>query len=430
MKTIRRAFLMLKRSRKETASFLFTLTISMGLLLLFVNLQYDITTSMGGQKETAGNANFMMMAAITCIIAVVCAINCFISNTYFLKTKTQELCVYLSSGMNIVALAKYLVAQNMMILFTALPLGAILGCVLNPMVNLTIILLQGTTGSLFTMSWEGVFAWFAILLFEFIFMVMVNVGYAYKAELKDLLDESHKVSIGDSRMIKLSWKVYMAFYGIGIFAAVIMPMNIIMIIISSIMGFFGIQGILKYVLPAYIEKLKASHSRLEAERMIVIGNAYASLKSIGIYCLMLFGILLFMMAALYNETMLFSIQIILFIGYLLLMIMMNMSIYFKIMTEAKKRQKSFYHLQLIGFISKDLRSCIRKEVYLIILFMMLAPMPFALLISIKAVLSGAASVGIALFLLLSYIGLLMITGYISSKHYQNHAFNQEQRRSE
>lgn len=430
MKTIRRAFLMLKRSRKETASFLFTLTISMGLLLLFVNLQYDITTSMGGQKETAGNANFMMMAAITCIIAVVCAINCFISNTYFLKTKTQELCVYLSSGMNIVALAKYLVAQNMMILFTALPLGIVLGSILNPMVNLTIILLQGTSGSLFTMSWSGVFAWFAILLFEFIFMVMVNVGYAYKAELKDLLDESHKVSIGDSRMIKLSWKVYMAFYGIGIFAAVIMPMNIIMIIISSIMGFFCIQGIVKYVLPAYIEKLKASHSRLEAERMIVIGNAYASLKSIGIYCLMLFGILLFMMAALYNETMLFSIQIILFIGYLLLMIMMNMSIYFKIMTEAKKRRKSFYHLQLIGFISKDLRSCIRNEVYLIILFMMLAPMPFALLISIKAVVSGAASVGIALFLLLSYIGLLMITGYISSKHYQNHAFNQEQRRSE
>ena len=76
MKTVQRAVLMLRRSKKETISFIMTLTISIGLLYLFVNLQIATKQNEINILEISDTTDLIMLI-FTLAIAGICAWNSF-----------------------------------------------------------------------------------------------------------------------------------------------------------------------------------------------------------------------------------------------------------------------------------------------------------------------------------------------------------------
>lgn len=416
MRTMKRAITMLHRNKKESLSFIMTLTLSIGLLYLFVNLQSATATS-NTINLSEGSTTDLIMLIFTCAIALICAFNCFLSNTYFQKAKAKELCIYLSIGMNIVALAKYLFIQNLILLLISTCLGGILGLILNPIINLFISQLISISIPIFNITFTGTLTWLAILLFEFIFMVMSTVGYAYRTELKDLLDDSHRMTLGDSRMIKLSEKAYIIFFILGLIFILIVPAVSSLCMLGCVFGIFGLQGILRYAIPQRIEGMKNIHRNLKPETIIISGGIYSILKNTGFYILMLFGTLLFMSCFLITLTIDPYIQSILCIGYLLILFMMSISIYYKLILEAKKQINEFYHLQLLGFLKKDLKKILLKQLTLFFTMIIIATLPYCLLICIKFIIAESVSIWLCSFIVCSYIIILMIFGWITRKSY-------------
>lgn len=416
MKTIRRAVLMLKRNQKETISYIMTLTCSFGLLYLFVNLQ-SASNQNASIIWNMNDTNDMIMIAFTAIIACMCAMNAFFANSYFQKAKSKELCVYLTCGMNIIALGKYLFVQNLIILLISTFLGGILGILLNPIMNLIIITLLDITIPVFNITSSGTLTWIFILLYVFIFMIMSNVGYAYRSELKYLLDESHRISIDDSRFIKTPALAYEIAYVFGMIFIFFVPRVSELFVLGCVFGICGLQGIIRYVLPEKIEAMKHAHLNLNTKRIMVAGELYSILKSTGMYMIMLFGILIFMCCFIYNFTSSPYLLCILSIGFLLLLLMMGLSIYYKMITIAKKQKNDFYHLQLMGFLKKDLKEIITKQIHWTFVLILVLPLPYALLITLKFMINAAANTWLGLFLLGSYLGILIMIYFITKTAY-------------
>lgn len=416
MKTIQRAILMLRRSKKETISFIMTLTISIGLLYLFVNLQIATKQNEINILEI-GDTTDLIMLIFTLAIALICAWNSFNANTFFQKAKSKELCVYLSSGMNIVTLSKYLLAQNFIILIISTILGGILGIILNPIINLLIMILTSTTISLFNLTSYGTITWLAILLFEFIFMVMSNVGYAYRTELKYLLDDSHRLDIGDTRIFKTKDPIYYIFCVLGAILLLILPAKDIFPMVGCAIGIFGLQGILRYAIPKRLELIKNQHINLNAEKILIVGAFYSLIKTMCFYIIILFALLILMSCFLFAYDMTNYMRIVLCIGYMLLLIMIGISIYYKLIIEAKKQTGEYYHLQLLGFLKKDLQSIVKKEVRLIFFVILAAPLPYAIILALRFLIIQKISFILCLYVLLSYIVVLLVIGVFTKHSY-------------
>lgn len=413
MKTIRRALLMLKRNRKETISFMMTLTCSFGLLHLFVNLQSASNQNAWNLQDT----NDMIMVVFTCIIACMCAMNAFFANSYFQKAKSKELCVYLTCGMNIIALAKYLFVQNMIIFLISTILGGLLGVLLNPVMNLIIMILLDVSMPIFNITTSGTLIWLFLLLYVFIFMIMSNVGYAYRNELKDLLNESHRIAIDDTRFIKTPGICYTIAYVFGLIFIFFVPRVSELFVLGCVFGICGLQGMIRYILPEKLEAMKHAHVQLNAKRIMVAGELYSTLKSTGMYMIMLFGILIFMCCFIYNFTSSPYLLCILSIGFLLLLLMMGLSIYYKMITIAKKQRIDYDHLQLMGFLKKGLKEIIIKQMQWIFLLLLILPLPYALLITMKFIMNAGANTWLGLFLLGSYSGILILIYLLTKNAY-------------
>lgn len=424
MKTIQRAVLMLRRSKKETISFIMTLTISIGLLYLFVNLQVA-TKQVQIDVFHITDTTDLIMLIFTLAIALICAWNSFNANTFFQKAKSKELCVYLSCGMNIMTLSKYLLIQNFIILFISTIFGGILGLVLNPMVNALIMMITSTSLPLFNITAYGTLTWLAILLFEFIFMVMSNVGYAYRTELKYLLDDSHRLDIGDTRMFKAKDRVYYTFFILGIILLLLLPAEQIFPMIGCMVGIFGLQGILRYALPKRLELIKNKHTDLQSEKILIVGALYSLVKNMCFYIIMLFALLCLMSCFLFAYDMTDYMRIVLCIGYLLLLIMMGFSIYYKLIIEAKKQVNEYYHLELLGFLRNDLKEIIKKEIRLIFCVIIGAPLPYAIITGVKFLFVQKISFVLFLYVLLSYILVLFIIGVFTERVYLKAIFQRD-----
>lgn len=424
MKTVQRAVLMLRRSKKETISFIMTLTISIGLLYLFVNLQIATKQNEINILEISDTTDLIMLI-FTLAIAGICAWNSFNANTFFQKAKSKELCVYLSSGMNIVTLSKYLLVQNFILLIISTILGGILGIIFNPIVNLLIMILTSTSLPLFNITIYGTLTWIAILIFEFIFMVMSNVGYAYRTELKYLLDNSHRLDIGDTRMFKAKDPLYYVFFILGAIILLILPAKDIFPMVGCVIGIFGLQGILRYAIPKRLELMKNQHTNLNSEKILIVGALYSLVKTMCFYIIILFALLILMSCFLFAYDMSNYMRIVLCIGYMLLLIMIGISIYYKLIIEAKKQVDEYYHLQLLGFLKKDLENIVKKEIRLIFLIILAAPFPYAIIIGLRFLFIQKISFILCLYVLLSYIVVLSLIGLVTEHIYLKIIFQKD-----
>lgn len=423
MKSLRRAFFMFRRNPKEALSFIRTMTLSIALLFLFFNLQDTSFTTIPVERGTISNTTILML--FIGVIAALCALNCFIANTYFLKAKGKELCVHLSCGMNLVALAKYLFMQNLILIVVSTVLGGILGVILHPIVNLIIMKLLSIQIPYFTIHSSNVYMWLIILGFEFIFMLMSNIGYSYRTELRDLLEEPRKVNLKDLRIIKLPKKIYLVQYMLGIIIIIFVPYSPLSIGLGSLIGFIGIKGIIHFILPEKLDQLKCSHKNLKAEPILVHSGLYSMLKSTELFLLILFGTFLFMSCYISMIKLNDYLRFVLILGYLLMLFMECVSCYFKLMMEGTNQRKAFTQLRLIGFISKDLKHAIHKQMRVMMEIIVLVPLPYGLLIFIKYFTMSEAEWVMSLFIIVMYAITVIITFMGITVGYEKRVLNTE-----
>lgn len=428
MSTVQRAVKMLKQSKKEALAYVATLSVSTCLLFLFVNIQKDANfLSQAKAMDQAGkDMNNMIGGVLTLIIIAVCFANTFIVNNYFNRSKAQELCVYLSSGMNVMALAKYLLVQNFILLMIAVLSGGVFGCFLHVLMNLLINLLLGLQNPLITLTIQGVILWLVILSVELIYLVMVNVGYAYKAELKDLLMEARTMRSQDFRGFRLPTLCYQIVAIAGLLIMIFCEADGSFLSLGASFGIIGIHGFLHRGVSDRIEKNKYNHRKLKFVDMMVQGNFLELLNSSYLYIILVMCSVM-LMCTIFPVVEPYSyLMILTSVAYMLILIVMAISIIFKVMVASNKRKESFDVLKLLGGKSKEMKICIRKEMIKLFTYVLFLPLIYSMVICIRYIQSGMMSTMTMLFILGSYIVICIICGVISYLTYAKKTLKQQE----
>lgn len=428
MSTVQRAVHMLLRNRKEALAYVVTLSVTTCLLFLFVNIQGDVnflsqSEALRGLEKTTSN---MIGGSLTLLIIAICFANTFVVNTYFTHAKAQEVCVYLSSGMNVFGLTRYLLIQNLILLVIAIFAGGVLGIILHIGLNQLIYALMEFQGPLITISAQGIGMWIIILGIEIVFLVLMNVGYAYKAELKDLLMEARTTQGEDKRKLRVPAILYVGCMVVGLLGMLCAGSYMPVVIIFTSIGMLGIHGFLHFGCRDSIGARKKKHTAVSFQDMLVQSNFLHLLNNNYLFILLLMGSVI-IMSCLQSAVQPFPYLLITAcVAYLLVLIVMSISMTLKIIMSANKRQEEFKILRLMGAKETDMKQCVKKEVLTLYTCVILLPLVFAITLCLKTVEAKLMEMSFLYFIIGSYLLVMLVCAGISLHVYHRIAMKKEE----
>lgn len=189
----------LKAEYKKSMIFGLTITLSIGIMLMFFNLhsifetrtiaEFDL-----GSKTTISDIvtynPFLIYLLLMILINILCI---FYANSFYLLHKKKQLGILMVSGGNVITLMKFTFVQLGITLLIALPAGFILGYILTPLLLFTVNLLAGLNLPVFIFNLTALGYTITICLILVFFLVFVSAGMVYRSEIVDLMkDGDHR----------------------------------------------------------------------------------------------------------------------------------------------------------------------------------------------------------------------------------------------
>ena len=107
------------------------------------------------------------------------------------------------------------------------------------------------------------------------------------------------------------------------------------------------------------------------------------------------------------------------IGYIVVVVLLVVSIIYKLSMEALTRKTLFVNLWKIGYTRKELRKIVRQEVISYYFVLILIPLVYIMFISGRFIYYGDMSLQFAYIYILSYIIPIIDSGFITYDQYIN-----------
>lgn len=181
----REAIRSLKNSRSKAAFFALTFYLTTALLFVYFNLA---EAAQAGKPETfinaynladltktlmEGNAGNLMMV----FVVIMCSIDLFFCNDFFVKNKAKELAVRLICGATYLQLAAYLLIQTMILMAIAIPLGIGTGYGLIHILNGML----AESGVVVKVTSYAMVEFVSVMIFIIFWTTLLNCSFAYKS---------------------------------------------------------------------------------------------------------------------------------------------------------------------------------------------------------------------------------------------------------
>ena len=176
----------LKNSRSKAIFFALTFFITTALLFVYFNMaeaagtEGEVYVSDNNladiiQLLSKGNISNLMMV----FVVIMCSIDLFFANDFFVKNKAKELAVRLICGATYIQLTMYLLIQTIILLLVSIPLGILTGFGLLHVFNM--ILAAGNTGMVIGISSFAMVEFISIMVFVVFVITLLNCSFAYKS---------------------------------------------------------------------------------------------------------------------------------------------------------------------------------------------------------------------------------------------------------
>lgn len=107
------------------------------------------------------------------------------------------------------------------------------------------------------------------------------------------------------------------------------------------------------------------------------------------------------------------------IGYVVVIVLLVVSIIYKLSMEAMTRKTLFLNLWKIGYTKKELNKIVRQEVISYYFVLILIPLVYIVFISGRFIYYGDMSLQFAFIYVLSYVIPIIISGFITYVQYIN-----------
>ncbi|AAK78148.1 putative ABC transport system permease protein [Clostridium acetobutylicum] len=425
------AFKMLKKNTKKNLiyliSIIFTMAIVFNLLNVINNTNFFAAEVTGGKNDIAADIIFLLVL-LMCIFT-------FYANSYFIMGKSKEMAIAELSGIWPGKLSRMLLFQNAIIEIIGCALGILIGMLLMPIFLSIMYTIMGKTGGLWVISNYSIGGTIAILFLQLVYVTIGDYSYTSTREVIDLLESEKRSRPKEKRYLSIAeiieiigMKKKTSHYKIKIlnedidlclisyFIPVIflficpryIPMSIAQIFII-LLSVYSIEGILRHSIPEKILKLKKEKYSDDKIKLIALSNVYVSLKNLKFLLITLVisieGILLAI--TMFNSL---RVKTICLFSYVTVIVLIDISIFYKIIMEADTKNHIFNQLALIGYTTEQIREIVKQEFRIYYGIIITLPLFHVIIFFILLLKIGMVSFDTLLIMLFIYLGIFFITG--------------------
>lgn len=422
MGLIKLSLISLKKDLSKSIYYFLTFLLTTIFIFSFFNLVFNPNANINLGKD---DATFVTpIAVFVIVIAMICV---FLANNFYVSNKGKEISIILMSGASVYQLGIYLFFQVFIIMLLAIPLGCFFGYMLIPVINLIFASTFVYQGRLFYLSHETVVATGMILVFEVFWCSLLNLGYCVRSTINAMIQEENKIVISQSmsdtlpfsispKKMQISDKMFIMFYILPILIFVFLK-DSMSFLLFSLIGIIGIFGIIKKVIPHFIEKRQHNESLENPVHLISLGFFHSDIQKVfGLLIIILLSSILLTCVTVYTLKQPL-VSMVSLMSYIAVMILMSLTIVFKIGMELNKRKKNFLNLCHLGYSLKQLKQIILLEMQLFYGLILFIPLIYQIVILTNLLLTKQITIYLMLIILTIQIIPVIISCLMSIKLY-------------
>ncbi len=410
---------MIKTNFKQSALYLLSIVLSTTIIVNLLNIitNSDFMLAKGKGNDIAAN---IPSDVIFLLVLLVCVFT-FYANSYFVTSKTREMAIVELSGIWPGKLARMLLFQNAIIEITGGAIGILIGILFVPAFLSLMYIILGTSGNILALSMPVIWGTVAIVFLQIIYVSLGDFSYTSNREIIDLIGEQKKVRVRDVRHLKFNSIVYIIAYFIpvgSLFLKSIPQDSVSVGMLDILFTTFSISGILSYYIPEKILKLKKKKYSNNKIKLISLSNLYVSLKQLKALIITLAVVveMLLCVIGMYKNSQ--QVKTICICSYITLVILIAVSIIYKIMLETDDKKHNFRQLGLIGYTTEQIEKIIQQELKIFYSITMGIPLFHILIFLILFEKNGILSMGLLGMLLFTFVFVFLVTGIISYNLYK------------
>lgn len=440
MGLIKLSLVSLKKDLSKSIFYFLTFLLTTIFIFSFFNLAFNPSANIHLGKD---DATFVTPIAVFVIgVAMICV---FLANNFYVSHKGKEISIILMSGASVYQLGIYLFFQVFMIMVLAIPLGCALGYMLIPVINSIFALTFVYQGSLFYLSRETIVATGTILAFEVFWCSLLNLGYCVRSTIASMIHEENKIKlsslkIGDkwnhldrNQILDLaevvkenepvqknsssSNKVFIVFYIAPIFIFIFLK-DSMSFLIFSLIGIIGIFGLIKRVLPDIITNRQRQESLGNPIHLISLGFLHSDIQKVfGLLIMILLSSILLTCVTVYtlNQPLVSMVSL---MSYVAVMVLMSLTIVFKIGMELNKRKSNFMNLCYLGYSITQLKQIVKLEMRLFYGLILILPLIYQIIILINLLLQKQITIYLTIIIMTIQIIPILCSYWISVQLYK------------
>lgn len=358
---------------------------------------------------------------LTVFVIAICMIVIFMANDFFVKKKSKELAMILVCGGTYLQLVQFLFIQTTLLLICSIPLGILLGYLSFPLLSyllsymaqypVNVILNQG-----------AIVSTVVVMFFEILWCTVLNLGYAYRNSVKNLLFGELKVEV-KAMPIRLNFHISRYVYVVLFVGSALLLYgcgnNTKGMFVFGILGIVGLAGCFGHVVIPFLDQYIEKRWIDQDEKIVYLGflrEDLRVLKSHILLCIATAVLLVTMMAFSIDNSMETTLAL---VSYTVMNSLLALSLMFRFSTEVVGRKHHFLALERIGYVKKKQKSIIRKELLcfygLVIGVSCLYIMNVLVVLNMRHLLSLDISLGI----LIVFIVPIVICGFLNEMYYCN-----------
>ncbi|MGL4772278.1 MAG: hypothetical protein ACRC2K_01825 [Clostridium sp.] len=407
---------MLKAEFRQCAFFMVSIVISNAVLFNLFNLIYN------GEFVTAGYGDkyYPIYAGIVLIAMVVAMILVFFTNSYFIIKKTKEVAIATLSGRSPGEIASMIGYQNVILLGISLVIGFAFGIIIMPLFLLAMYSALGIQGSIFAFSLEGLLYTLMVVVMEFIWIILINVGFAFRREIKDLMSEQEQRYTPFVEKFKIPAIIYWiglllpygAFAYICFGEVVDTEKILYMENVISFSTSFACVFIIFYI-PRFLTNLKKKKGFKNKILLMVTSNLQYSIRKAGyiVGILLLTSVNFIVIASKSADAPL--VKMLAITALVVVLILLSLVLIYKVAIEAENRKRGFKQLLLVGYTLDEIRRIIVKEIGWFYGIVITIPVSYIALLCVAAIQSRIMTISFAINCVGAFL-LIMLISYGAS----------------
>lgn len=419
----------LKNSRSKAIFFALTFYITTALLFVYFNMaeaagtEAEIYVSSNNLADIAqllskGNISNLMMV----FVVIMCAIDLFFCNDFFVKNKAKELAVRLICGATYIQMAMYLLIQTLVLLAVSIPLGILSGYGLLAVLNM--ILASQNAGMVVGISSFAMVEFVSVMVFIVGMITLLNCSFAFKSGAVLLAGGNMAAMKKEGGFGVTNTKFFQAVLNlIGIIAALFPLYGFFKgesgLAVMAVIACVGLERTLSYVLLPALTSHNRKKGTSDTVRAAANGFLRRDIQFSKMTVYLLIADLMVMLSMLFARENTAVEQLLIIFSYIAIAILQSMTVMFRLETDLSSRGKEYQILAQIGTETGMRHKIMHQEMrkfYLFVLALCVIYIGMALVsVSIKGSAAGSEIAVLAFSVLIP----ILVVWTISEIYYRS-----------